>query len=125
MVKTLTSIFVSLALIAGISYYETWKVRSVFRDFREILFSLKDKTESRTANYPDGEAVRSFWNEKKRSLHIWVSHTSIENVDYQLNEALGYLYEKKFDDALPKIEVLIEITNRIPLIYSVRPENVL
>ena len=125
MVKTVVSVFITLALIIGISYYETWRVHGIFEDFKQILYTLKDKTENAEANYEDGRAVRSFWNEKKRSLHIWVTHTSIETVDYQLNEALGYLYEKKYDDALPKIEVLIEIANKIPLVYSIRPENVL
>lgn len=51
-------------------------------------------------------------------------HTSIENVDYQLNEAIGYLFEEKHDDALPKIEVLIEMTKKIPDSYAFRFENV-
>ncbi len=124
MVKTIVSIFISLALIVGISAYEIYSVGSTFRTFSEALASLYDKTEAQTATYEDGCAVRTFWKEKKRTLHIWIPHTSIENVDYQLNEALGYLYEQKYDDALPKIEVLIQMSEKIPASYAFSFENI-
>ena len=85
---------------------------------------MYEKTEDQTATHEDGKAVRAYWKEKKKGLHIWIPHTSIENVDYQLNEALGYLYEKKYDDALPKIEVLIEMAEKIPRSYSFSFENI-
>ena len=87
---------------------------TTFKTFSEALVSLYNKAEDQTATYEDGVAVRTYWKDKKRTLHVWIPHTSIENVDYQLNEALGYLYEKKYDDALPKIEVLIEMAKKSP-----------
>lgn len=124
MVKTLASILVSIALLFGISYLELTHVKGIFAAFDKALTALYKKTENGEATYEDGEAVRLFWRDKKKILHVWVSHTSIENVDYQLSEALGYLYENKFDDALPKIEVLIEICNRIPRNYAISLENI-
>ncbi|MBQ8885208.1 MAG: DUF4363 family protein [Clostridia bacterium] len=124
MVKTLTSIFVTIALIFGISYWEITHVKKTFAQFDSALTALYKKAESGEATYEDGSAIRTFWRNKKRTLHVWLPHTSIENVDYQLGEALGYLYERKFDDALPKIEVLIEICKRIPRTYSIRLENI-
>ncbi|HIR22241.1 MAG TPA: DUF4363 family protein [Candidatus Scatosoma pullicola] len=124
MVKTVAGIFLSLAFIVGISAYEMYSVGSTFRTFSEALCSLYEKTEEKTAAYEDGVALRTFWKDKKRTLHIWIPHTSIENVDYQLNEALGYLSEQKYDDALPKIEVLIEMSEKIPRSYAFSFENI-
>lgn len=124
MVKTLAGIVLSLAFILGISAYEIHSVGNTFRTFSQALVALRQKTEDRTATYEDGCAVRSFWKEKKRTLHVWIPHTSIENVDYQLNEALGYLYEDQFEDALPKLEVLIEMSEKIPRSYSFSLENI-
>ncbi len=124
MVKTLASIFVSLALIVGISAYDIYTVRTTFETFSEALVSLYKKAENQTATYEDGKAVRTYWKDKKEGLQIWIPHTSIENVDYQLNEALGYLYEKKYDDALPKIEVLIEMSEKIPKSYTFSFANI-
>ena len=45
MVKTLTGIFVSLALLLGISFYEVRYVDEQFAVFEEELRVLRDKTE--------------------------------------------------------------------------------
>ena len=45
MVKTLASIFVSLALIVGISAYDIYTVGKTFDTFTAALESLYDKTE--------------------------------------------------------------------------------
>ena len=124
MVRTIVSILVSFALLLGISAYEIYSVGTTFKTFSEALVSLYNKAEDQTATYEDGVAVRTYWKDKKRTLHVWIPHTSIENVDYQLNEALGYLYEKKYDDALPQIEVLIEMAEKIPKSYSFSFENI-
>lgn len=124
MVRTLASIFVSLALLLGISAYDIYTVGKTFDTFSQALVALYNKTEDQTATYEDGKAVRTFWKDKKKGLHVLIPHTSIENVDYQLNEALGYLYERKYDDALPKIEVLIEMCEKIPRSYSFSFENI-
>lgn len=124
MVKTLVSILISFAVIFGISAYEIYSVGKIFDTFSDALIALYEKTEEQTATYEDGKAVRTYWKDKKQALHVWIPHTSIENVDYQLNEAIGYLYEKKYDDALPKIEVLIEMAEKIPKAYSFSFENV-
>ncbi|MDD6995275.1 MAG: DUF4363 family protein [Candidatus Borkfalkiaceae bacterium] len=124
MVKTVLSIFISALMLFCISVYERFRVNYVFEAFRERLVALYEKTEEKKATFTDGESVRVFWTAKRKELHVWVTHTSIENVDYQLNEAIGYLFEGKHDDALPKIEVLIEMTKKIPASYSFRFENV-
>lgn len=124
MVKTVISILISALLLFCISIYERFRVNYVFEAFRERLVALYEKTEEKKATFTDGESVRVFWTAKRKELHVWVTHTSIENVDYQLNEAIGYLFEGKYDDALPKIEVLIEMTKKIPASYSFRFENV-
>lgn len=124
MVKTAISILVSFLLLLGISYFETTYVQTTFQTFEKQLTALYKKTEAETSSYEDGKAVRDFWLEKKKVLHIWIPHTSIETVDYQLNEAMGYLYEQKHVDAMPKIEVLIEISKRIPRLFSVKLENI-
>ena len=124
MVKTIISILISALLLFCISIYERFRVNYVFEAFRDRLVALYEKTEEKKATFTDGESVRVFWTAKRKELHVWVTHTSIENVDYQLNEAIGYLFEGKHDDALPKIEVLIEMTKKIPASYSFRFENV-
>lgn len=68
MVKTLASIFISLALIVGISAYDIYTVGKTFDTFTAALEALYDKTENKTATYEDGKAIRTFWKDKKRGF---------------------------------------------------------
>jgi len=52
-------------------------------------------------------------------------HTAIQEIDYQLYEAVGYLYVRDFDSAMPKIEILIGMCQNIPQSYRFSWENIL
>ena len=124
MIKTVVSIFISFFLVLGLGFFETNTVRETFTFFETALRSLYDKTEEGSATYEDGTAVQAFWEEKKKSLQIWLPHNPLAEVDYQLYEAVGYLYLQDFKSALPKIEVLIGMCENIPSSYTLRWENV-
>lgn len=125
MVKTAISILISLAVIIGVSVLEVTQVNLAFSAFRSSLISLYQKTEREQSTHEDGKAVRMLWEKEKRKLYFWLSHTVIENIDYQLNEALGYLYEGGYQDALPKLEILIKTSEYIPDSYSLDWENII
>ena len=58
--------------------------------------------------------LRAYWDTKKRVMHIWVPHTALAEIDYQLDEAIGYLYTQDYEGALPKIEVILGLSENIP-----------
>ena len=124
MIRTIASIFISLALIFGVATYESRSVNSTFAIFESALLSLYDKTESGEVTYEDGTAVESLWEEKKRTLHTWIPHTAIQEVDYQLYEAVGYLYVRDYKSAMPKIEVLLGMCKNIPQSYTLGFYNI-
>ncbi|MBQ9729244.1 MAG: DUF4363 family protein [Clostridia bacterium] len=124
MVKTAISIFISLGLILIVSYFEIAYVNSTFSDFRELLTVLYLKVQSGKATYEDGYATLTFWEDKKDVLHVWLPHTSINNVENELSEAMGYLRQENCEDALPKIEILINLTHSIPESYAIKIKNV-
>lgn len=123
--KTLISILIALGLLVGISIFQMIYIEKGFEDFSAQLEALYDKTEAQTATREDAEAVRVSWNEKKKTMHIWVPHTDISYVDYWLSEGLSLIDTKQYDQALSKIEVLIDICRKIPSSYSFSVENVL
>ena len=124
MVKTIISILVAFALIFGLSFYEIYYVRTTFKDFHEILDSLYQKTESHVATHEDGTAVRAYWEEEKQTLHVWLPHTMLQEVDYHLDEAIGYLYNDDFSNALAQLEVAREISMEIPRSYTLALQNI-
>lgn len=125
MIKTIASIFITLGIIFGLAFYENNRVNDTFREFEEILTVLYDKTESGDVTYEDGLATEEFWENKKNTLHIWLPHTAILEIDYQLYEAVGYLYVRDYKSALPKIEILLGMCENIPQSYRFSIENVL
>jgi hypothetical protein len=124
MIKSLVSILISLGLTLAGSFYEIYYVKTTFSAFRSTLLSLYDKSESHLATYEDGRAIQTFWEEKKKILYILLPHTLIDQVDYHLGEALGYLYQGNFEDSLPKFELLLDMAETIPRAYRILPENI-
>ncbi len=124
MIKTIASIVLSFGLIFGLSFYEIWYVRQKFERFHTILNTLYQKTESHTATYEDGTSVRYYWENEKHSLHVWLPHTMLQEVDYHLDEAIGYLYNDDYSNALAQLEVAIELSLEIPRSYSLIPQNI-
>ncbi len=124
MIRTIVSIFVTLGLIFGIAFYEGARVKNTFAQFHGVLLSLYEKTAAEEATHEDGKATEEFWESRKKTLHIWLPHTSIQEVDYQLYEAVGCLYVDDYQSALPKLEILIGMCENIPQSYRVSLENV-
>ena len=125
MVRTIASILITFALLIGVSAYEIYYVQNTFHAFEGALRSLKTKTEQGVVNYNDGLAVRELWDKKKHVMHVWIPHTALQEIDYQLDEAIGFLYVEEYKDALPKIEVLIGLSENVPRGYTFHIGNIL
>ena len=124
MIRTIVSILITIVLIVGISTFEFFYVDYTFQHFHEILSTLHDKVEHATATYEDGITVQKYWQKKKEILHIWVPHTALQEMDYQLNETVGYMYLHDYQSALPKLEMLIELSEQLPLSYTFGLQNI-
>ena len=124
MVKTFVSILVALALVLGVSVYEFYAVERAFNTFRTALISLYKKTEREEASHEDGAVVRNVWQKQRSALNFWLPHTELETIDYQLNEAIGYIYTKDYDNVLPKLEILLGLCESIPKGYAIGWGNI-
>ena len=122
--KIIQSILLSAAILIGLSTFELRFVQKTFDTFYDGLTGIYQKTESCNATHEDGTALQTFWEEKKKVLYIWLPHTLVDQVDYHLGEALGYLYQGNFEDSLPKFELLLDMAETIPRAYKILPENI-
>ena len=124
MIRTIASAVITLLLILGVSIYDIHYVQNTFSVFHDTLRTLKQKTELGIATYDDGLAIRAYWDTKKRLMHIWVPHTPLAEIDYQLDEAIGYLYVQDYEGAMPNIEVLLGLSENIPDSYTLSLGNI-
>ncbi len=123
--KIVGGIVVTFAFIFGVVLYENHAIHDTFSSFGKVLQALYEKTEAGEVTYEDGTATEEFWEHKKNTLHIWLPHTAILEIDYQLYEAVGCLYVRDYNSALPKIEILLGMCKNIPQSYGFRFENIL
>lgn len=125
MVKTIISIVVvSLILTVGI-IFENRFTQNEFEEFHQTLEILYEKVNDKTAVEDDAYAVQKSWLEKKKYLHSFIPHTEIKEFDLWLAESVKLIREEKWEDALSKIEVLLELAEQVPQVFKLSLENVL
>lgn len=125
MVKSLISIFVTLALLAGFAAFEWTYVETQFDGFGKEIETLIDKVEAETANGEDAKAVQRSWENKKEHLHIWIPHNDISRIDDYMSETVRLVSEKDYTLALAKLEILSHLTECLPDTYRPALENIL
>lgn len=121
--STIYMLLAVLVLVVGV-LYEQNKIHGDFAEFNAALVVLYDKTEREIAVKDDALAVQKVWLSHKSSLHIYIPHNDIREFDMWMSETVNYIEEKNYKEALPKLEVLIELTEQIPNFYKLKWENV-
>ena len=125
MIKALISAILSLLVIVGASLFEQNYLKNSFSEFERAVTRTYAKTQNHTAVKEDVLSVQDLWVEKKKTLHIFIPHNDIKEVDLWVSEAVTLVENEKWEDALSKLEVVLEMVEQIPKTYSLRIENIL
>lgn len=125
MVKSLISIIIAILITISLSIIEQTYVNNSFKEFKEIMVIVYEKIENDTATKDDVLSAQKYWISKKEKLHIFIPHNDIKEIDLWLSESTTLVENGKKEDALSKIDVVIELIEQIPKIYSFRIENLL
>jgi hypothetical protein len=125
MVKTIISVLaVSLILTLGIIFENNF-TQNQFNEFHQTLEVLYEKVNDKTAVEDDAYAVQTSWLNKKKYLHSFIPHTEIKEFDLWLAESIKLIREEKWEDALSKVEVLLELAEQVPKTFKLSLENLL
>ena len=125
MVKAFITTIVGVAIIVGASIFENAYIEKTFSNFNSAVFEVYQKTENETATKEDVLAVQNLWIKNKKTLHVFIPHNDIKEFDLWISEAVSLVEKKMWEDALSKLEVVIEMTEQIPKTYTLRIENIL
>ncbi|MBR2385637.1 MAG: DUF4363 family protein [Clostridia bacterium] len=124
MVKSIISIVVvSLIILVG-AIYESNFVSRQFKEFDIVLNVLYEKIDDQTAVEEDVIAVQKNWQDKKRFLHAFIPHNEIKEIDLWVSEAVTLVRDEKWEDALSKVNVLINLTRQIPNTFRISFDNI-
>ena len=124
MVKTIASLAVSCALLAGAALFEHLYIGAKFERFESALVQLDSKAEEGSATRADAESVEALWEDEKTKLHAMIPHGDILGIDYWLSEAVSLIEEEDYPAARSKLQVLITLARQLPKTYAISFENV-
>ena len=105
--------------------FENNFTQTEFKDFRQTLDVLYEKVDDHTAVEDDAYAVQENWLNKKKYLHFFIPHNEIKEFDLWLAESIKLIRDEKWEDALSKVEVLKELAEQVPSVFSLSWENIL
>ena len=125
MVKSLSAIFVSLALLVGAALFEWFYVERQFSNFDEEVKTLALKTNAEEANIEDAKAEQTSWEQRKEKLYVWIPHNDIARIDEYLAEAVRLIGEKEYSLAAARLEIIMHMTDCLPDTYRPSLGNIL
>ena len=114
MVKSIISILVAVVITISLSVVEQTYVNKSFKEFKEIMVIVYEKIENDTATKEDVLSAQKYWIAKKEKLHVFIPHNDIKEIDLWLSESTTLVENGKKEDALSKIDVVIELIEQIP-----------
>ena len=124
MVRSLISALVAIGILFGVSFGEQYLLRKCFSEFKESAVVVYEKIEEEVAVKEDVLSLQKMWLNKKETLHLFVPHNDIKEIELWLAEACTLVEYKEFKDALSKIDVVIELSEQIPKMYVFTPQNI-
>ena len=124
MVKSLAAIGASILLLLGLALFEWSFVTGSFREFREEIGALAQKTEREEAEENDARVAQERWEMRKSTLHIWIPHNDVNKIDDYMAEAVRLIGEKEYTLALGKLEIILHLSECVPGTYMPQIENI-
>ncbi len=125
MVKSILSLIISICLFITLSTVEQIFVNKTFNSLEEKVKIVYVKTEDKSAKKDDILALQKLWIDKKEFLHIFIPHNEIKEIDLWLSESCTLVENEKWEDAISKLDVVIELLEQIPKTFDFRIENIM
>jgi len=122
--KTILTLILSSALFLCGAIAENAYLTTSFKDFDERLEIVYLKCDDQSADLNDLISLRTFWIKKKESLHSIIPHTEIKEIDLWVSEAVRLVDQKKYDEAMQKIEVVRQLSSQVPKTFRLKFENI-
>ena len=124
MVRSIFSmIAVAIVLTAGV-IFETNFIHNEFKVLTEESAILYAKIEDESATENDVYALQNKWVIAKEKLHAFISHNEIKEFDLWIAETVKYVAAEKWDEALSKMEVIMELEEQVPKSFEFSFANV-
>lgn len=122
--KILVIPIIFLSLIIGLGVFEHFYLNAKFTEFEEKLDEIYTDARKEKAKAKDVEEIEYWWDDQKKTLHVFVPHTLLKEIDFYLSESKGLIETKKFELAIAKLEVLKTLVKDIPGSFAINLGNI-
>ena len=113
-----------LCLIIGLGVFEHFYLNAKFNEFEEKVNEIYADTKKEKSKVLEVEELEYWWDCQKKSLHVFVPHTLLKEIDFYLSETKGLIGAEKFEFAISKLEVLKTLINDIPDSFVINFGNI-
>ncbi len=125
MVKSILSMLCAIVILFTGAIIESHFIQVHFSEFYTEASAVYCKVKDETATEDDIYALQNKWLYYKKSLHAFVPHSEIKELDLWIAEAVRLVEKEKWEDALSKLEVIKELSEQIPKCFALSIENIL
>ena len=125
MIKSIWYVAVTALIITAIALAEYFAVSKTFDTLDGSFAAIETKLENENCSKDDILSLQKLWIASKETLHIFIPHNEIKEVDLWVSECVYYASKDDFKEAAAKIEVARELFEQIPKTFLIRIENIL
>lgn len=124
MVKSISSVIIAVLIFVFAGIAEQTYLTNTFDTLYENLNTVMEKEIDNTATISDIEGVQTLWRKKKKSLHLFIPHNDIKEIDLWLSESVAYKKLGNSEECISKMSVALCLFEQLPINYLIKWENV-
>ena len=125
MVKSIVTVIISFSIIFAGAFAEQRNINKSFNELKTIAEITQKKVQEKNVTTDDVLVLQNKWIKKKKTLHVWIPHNEIKEIELWISECVMCVKNEKYPDASEKLEVVIELCEQIPKSFSVSWQNIL
>lgn len=124
MVKQMIATVIIFVVMLGAGFAELFVVQHNFDNLKTQLEHNYTLAENQTITEKDFVVVYNSWKETREKVEFFLNHTDLGELNYRMSECLAYVKNKKYEEAMAYMQVLIDICEHLPHQIVPTPEHI-
>ena len=125
MVKSFITVIIASLLIVVGAWVENYNVKKNFSALERLAQINQEKALQESITQADIDVFQDTWIDCKKTLHIWIPHNEIKEIELWVSEAVACVRNEKYPDVAEKLEVVIELCEQVPHTFRLQWSNIL
>ena len=124
MAKQMIATVIIFLIMIGADLAEVFVVKNNFEILQNQLEHTYTLAQQEKLTTDDFLVAYDSWKEKREKVEFFLNHTDLAEINYRMSECLAYVKNKKYDEAMAYMQVLIDICKHLPHQIIPTPEHI-